>query len=195
MAAQRSEVGVHAIKRPAEGELDDQPLAKKFGRLRIGPLAMVRSPARREEQPRPNPKLNGFEDAMMLDDTKHTVYIHDLERELEETEILPDGLTILPGLSDRLSMSNMLVANTKPHCNEVVLYREPESLSVPKENDQVRRALIETRERARRGQSRHSHDVSDAVEHGAAQQMRRLNKTPDEESDNDTMDVDMEAGN
>jgi hypothetical protein len=36
MAAQQSEVQVHGTKRPAAGELDDQPLAKKFGRLRIG---------------------------------------------------------------------------------------------------------------------------------------------------------------
>jgi hypothetical protein len=36
MAAQQFEVEVHGTKRPAEGELDDQPLAKKFGGLRIG---------------------------------------------------------------------------------------------------------------------------------------------------------------
>ncbi|KAL2814727.1 hypothetical protein BJX63DRAFT_189034 [Aspergillus granulosus] len=194
MAAQQSEVGVHGTKRPAEGELDDQPLAKKFGRLRIGPLAMVNSPARREYQVRPNPKSNGFEDAMMLDDTKHTVYVHDLEQELEETEFLQAGLTILPGLSDKLSMSKMLVSSTKPQCNEVVLYREPESLSIPKDKDQVRRALIETRERARLGQSRHWRDIGEGVESRAEGKMARLSKSNDEQLHNDIMDVDTEVG-
>ncbi|KAL2826038.1 hypothetical protein BJY01DRAFT_151187 [Aspergillus pseudoustus] len=192
MAAQQSEVGVHGTKRPAEGELDDQPLAKKFGRLRIGPLAMVRSPAGREVQARPNLKSSRVEDAMLLDDTKHTVYIHDLEQELEETEFLQGGLTILPGLSDRLSMSKMLVSSTKPQCNEIVLYREPESLSIPKDKDPVRRALIETRERARLGHSRHWRDVGEGVEPQAAGQTGKSSKTNFDQFD--IMDVDMEIG-
>lgn len=34
--AHQFDVTAHGTKRPAEGELDDQPLAKKFGRLKIG---------------------------------------------------------------------------------------------------------------------------------------------------------------
>ncbi|KAL3494195.1 hypothetical protein BJX62DRAFT_52113 [Aspergillus germanicus] len=194
MAAQQSEVQVHGTKRPAAGELDDQPLAKKFGRLRIGPLAMVRSPERRQEQPRPNSKTNGFDDAMMLDDTKHTVYIHDLEQELEEPLFLQDGLTILPGLSDRLSMSKLLVSSAKPQCNEVVLYREPESLSIPKDKDQVRRALIETRERARLGLSRYRRDVDEGEKAQVAGKLESSSKSDNEQYGNDIMDIDAEAG-
>ncbi|KAL4774127.1 hypothetical protein BDW60DRAFT_215543 [Aspergillus nidulans var. acristatus] len=110
--AQRSDVAVHGRKRPAEEELDDQPLTKKFGRLQI-------------------------------------------EQELAETEILDGAFTILPGIEGRLSLANILVANeSKRPCTAVVLYREPESLSIPKDKDQVRRALIETRERARLSQQR-----------------------------------------
>ncbi|KAL4996490.1 hypothetical protein BDV10DRAFT_109349 [Aspergillus recurvatus] len=90
---------------------------------------------------------------MLLDDTDTTLYIHDLEQELAETEALDGALTILPGLEGTLSMANILVANnSKRACTEIVLYREPESLSIPKDKDQVRRALIETRERARLSQ-------------------------------------------
>ncbi|KAL2862174.1 hypothetical protein BJX68DRAFT_260967 [Aspergillus pseudodeflectus] len=194
MAAQQFEVEVHGTKRPAEGELDDQPLAKKFGGLRIGPLAMVRSPERRQEQPRLIPKPNGFDDAMMLDDTKHTVYIHDLEQELEEPLFLQDGLTILPGLSDRLSMPKLLVSSAKPECKEVVLYREPESLSIPKDKDQVRRALIETRERARLGQSKDRRDVDEGKEGQVAGQLEKSSKSDYEQFGNDIMDIDTEAG-
>ncbi|KAL6239434.1 hypothetical protein BDW75DRAFT_227310 [Aspergillus navahoensis] len=108
--AHQFDVAVHGRKRPAEGELDDQPLTKKFGRLQI-------------------------------------------EQELAETEALDCALTILPGLEDRLSMTKILVANnSKRPCTDIVLYREPESLSIPKDKDQVRRALLETRERARLSQ-------------------------------------------
>ncbi|KAL4953114.1 hypothetical protein BDW69DRAFT_166163 [Aspergillus filifer] len=140
-------------KRPAEGELDNQPLAKKFGRLQIGPPAGFRSPEVREEQGRRPRNLYESNDPMMLEDTKSTVYIHDLERELAESEALDQPLTILPGLEEKLSMTEMLVANHKQRqCSELVLYREPESLSIPKDKDQVRRALMETRERARLAQ-------------------------------------------
>ncbi|RDW81815.1 uncharacterized protein DSM5745_05372 [Aspergillus mulundensis] len=151
--AHQSDVAVHGRKRPADGELDGQPLTKKFGQLQIGPLATLHLLSGRSEQARRLPNtLQRHNDAMLLDDTATTLYIHDLEQELAEAEALEGALTILPGLEGRLSMTKMLVAdNSKSPCNEIVLYREPESLSIPKDKDQVRRALIETRERARSG--------------------------------------------
>ncbi|KAL4981807.1 hypothetical protein BDW68DRAFT_171828 [Aspergillus falconensis] len=152
--AHQSDVAVHGRKRPAEGELDDQPLTKKFGRLQIGPLARLHLSECWEDQA-PRIPIHRQSDAMLLDDTDTTLYIHDLEQELAETEALDGALTILPGLEDRLSMTNILVANnSKRPCTQIVLYREPESLSIPKDKDQVRRALIETRERARLSQQR-----------------------------------------
>ncbi|KAE8411878.1 hypothetical protein BDV36DRAFT_288335 [Aspergillus pseudocaelatus] len=130
--AQHPDAGVyHGKKRPAESDPDgDQPLAKRFGRLHIA--------------------LN---DMMILDDTKHTVYIHDLEREIAETELPNDPITFLPGIGESLrAIPRFVVTEAKPMCNELVLYREPASLTVPKERDTVRKALIETRERARTNQ-------------------------------------------
>ncbi|KAL4902473.1 hypothetical protein BDW74DRAFT_157834 [Aspergillus multicolor] len=151
--AHQSDVAGNGRKRPADGELDDQPLTKKFGRLQIGPLATLRLLNGQTEQARCLANtLQRHNDAMLLDDTATTLYVHDLEQELAETDALEGALTILPGLEGRLSMTKMLVAdNSKPPCNEIVLYREPESLSIPKDKDLVRRALIETRERARLG--------------------------------------------
>ncbi|KAL4867875.1 hypothetical protein BDV12DRAFT_186421 [Aspergillus spectabilis] len=138
------DIAVHGRKRPAGGELDDQPLAKKFGRLQIARIV---------------PRLSEPNDAMMLDDTKNRVYIHDLDRELAESELLDGPLIILPGLEQKLSMPKMLVSNTNCQCNEIVLYREPESLSIPRDKDQVRRALMETRERTRLRQSIHERNI------------------------------------
>lgn len=88
---------------------------------------------------------------MLLDDTKDTIYIHDLDRELEDIESKDNCLEILPGVAERMStIPKSLVANTTSPCNELVLYTEPTSLSIPKEEDNVRKALIATRERARR---------------------------------------------
>ncbi|KAE8376171.1 hypothetical protein BDV26DRAFT_266084 [Aspergillus bertholletiae] len=90
---------------------------------------------------------------MVLDDTRHTIYIHDLEREIAETELPIDSITFLPGVGENLrAIPRFIVTEAKPKCNELVLYREPTSLTVPKERDTVRKALIETRERARTNQ-------------------------------------------
>ena len=96
---------------------------------------------------------SALDDMMILDDTKHTVYIHDLEREIAETELPNDSITFLPGIGESLrAIPRFVVTEAKPMCNELVLYREPASLTVPKERDTVRKALIETRERARTNQ-------------------------------------------
>ena len=104
------------------------------------------------------PQLHHPGDAMMLDDTNTTVYIHDLDQELTESDTLDRAITILPGLEDKLPMTKLLVGDNRPQCKELVVYKEPESLTVPKDEDQVRRALIETRERARLG---HQARISD----------------------------------
>ncbi|KAL4802851.1 hypothetical protein BDV18DRAFT_46329 [Aspergillus unguis] len=147
--AHRSDIAIHGRKRPAEGELDDQPLAKRFGNLQIDNLTRKQLSEFQGKETQRLSRPCKSNDAMMLDDTKHTLFIHDLESELAETDALDGTLTVLPGLEKRLSLASVLVAENKRPCNEIVLYREPESLSIPKEEDQVRRALMETRERAR----------------------------------------------
>lgn len=87
-------------------------------------------------------------DSMMLDDTKHTTYIHDLDRELADIESADRGLVILPLAAKLISVPDS-VLSTSAQTKELVLYTEPSSLTVPKERDSVRKAIIESRARAR----------------------------------------------
>ncbi|RAL01495.1 uncharacterized protein BO80DRAFT_354334 [Aspergillus ibericus CBS 121593] len=140
----------HGKKRPAESDPEgDQPLAKRFGRLHISHSAAAGHVTNAKEKP----PASSSTDSMLLDDTKHTVYIHDLDRELEETEPNADTFTFLHRYADQLTaIPRLLVTRAKTPCNELVLYTEPTSLSITKEGDNVRKALIATRDRARRGQ-------------------------------------------
>lgn len=96
-------------------------------------------------------------DQMLLDDTKSTIFIHDIDRELAESDTQEDTISILPGVAGTLlSIPNTLITDTKPQSHELVLYQEPKSLSVPEEQDNVRRAIAETRARARQARLDHS---------------------------------------
>ncbi|KAE8348241.1 hypothetical protein BDV28DRAFT_102283 [Aspergillus coremiiformis] len=155
--AQHPDVGVyHGKKRPAESDPDgDQPLAKKFGCLHIDPVTIAHASGETtgdfDLAPEDSPLTST--DMMMLDDTKHTIYIHDLEREIAEAELPCDHVTFLPVVGESLgAIPRFIVAEPGPACNELVLYREPTFLTVPKETDTLSKALSETRERARRSQ-------------------------------------------
>ncbi|KAE8147579.1 hypothetical protein BDV25DRAFT_30978 [Aspergillus avenaceus] len=152
--AQHADVEVHhGKKRPAERDPDgDQPLAKRLDRLRIDSVASDHASEKAKDSPDSSLQQvsSTATDMMMLDDTEHTVYIHDLEREIAESEFSSDSIKILPGVRGSLgSIPRFLVAETKPTCNTLVLYKEPISLTMPPEKDMVRKALIETRQRAR----------------------------------------------
>lgn len=99
---------------------------------------------------------------MLLDDTKHTTYIHDLNREIAGVEAQELYVSFLPGISEKLTpIPRSILAGHKSQNNELVLYREPTSLTVPKEHDSVRRAIIESRKRARAKQSQHQKFLPD----------------------------------
>lgn len=127
-------------KRPAP-DPDAQPLAKRFGRLRIDnsvPISARTNPKGCESPSQP--------DTMLLDDTQHTTYIHNLEQELAEIDT--PGLVFAPFAEKVLSVPQS-VLYTKPSGTELVLYTEPCSLTVPKDKDNVRKAILESRARAR----------------------------------------------
>jgi hypothetical protein len=96
---------------------------------------------------------------MLLDDTKTRIFIPDLESEIADIEaqeqrdregkieFLPDIERKLNRLPKRvLHPQDDLVAD---ETNQLVLYRVPTALSIPAEQDSVRRAIIESRARAR----------------------------------------------
>ena len=92
---------------------------------------------------------------MQLDDTKDRVYIHNLDEELADIDSEEEKLVFLPDIEKKLSKipKSVLLGEAHPSTgNEVVLYSVPSSLSVPEEQDNVRKAIIESRARAREKQ-------------------------------------------
>jgi len=95
---------------------------------------------------------------MRLDNTKHKVYIYDLDAELSDSESSDDGrLIFLPNIQKHLLETRIppsILANSDGELaghtqNQLILYNIPSSLTVPEEQDSVRKAIIETRARAR----------------------------------------------
>ena len=92
---------------------------------------------------------------MNLDDTRDRIYIHNLDDEISDIESEEEKLVFLPDIEKRLTKipKSVLLGQSQPHTsNEVVLYSVPESLSIPPEQDNVRKAIMEVRERARQKQ-------------------------------------------
>ena len=87
---------------------------------------------------------------MHLDDTKDRVYIHDLDSELAEIESRENDIAFLPEIEKRLmAIPKPVLTNHTPANNELILYRVPASLSVPEDQDTVRRVILDSRARAR----------------------------------------------
>ncbi|KAG9658477.1 hypothetical protein KCU95_g20077, partial [Aureobasidium melanogenum] len=90
------------------------------------------------------------EEHMQVDDTKDRVYIHNLDDELADIESDEEKLIFLPDIEKKLNAipRHILVGEKKHSHQELVLYNLPPSLSVPIEQDNVRKAILEARERA-----------------------------------------------
>lgn len=157
----------HGKKRRADGDPDGaQPLTKRFGRLQLGmfrcvAVAGVRltafcladndgpiSGARASRNGSPYPSSPAINDAMLVDDTKYTTYIHNLDQELAEADTQGEGLVLLPLAAKMISVPESILS-TSTQGKELVLYTEPTSLSVPREQDCVRKAILDSRARAR----------------------------------------------
>lgn len=91
------------------------------------------------------------EEHMQLDDTKYRVYIHNLDDELSDIESDEEKLVFLPDIEKKFNTipRHILVGDKKDSHQELVLYNLPPSLSVPVEQDNVRKAILEARERAK----------------------------------------------
>ncbi|KAI9720049.1 MAG: hypothetical protein M1812_003176 [Candelaria pacifica] len=103
------------------------------------------------------------DDVMQLDDTKYKTYIRDLDAELANIdERDPENVIFLPDIERKLTRipASVLMGQPNPGgSNEMVLYSVPTSLSVPQEQDNVRKAIIETRARAREQQARDAQGI------------------------------------
>lgn len=102
---------------------------------------------------------------MQLDDSKHKVYIYDLDAELSDSGESDDGkLVFLPDIKKHLRDSRIppsVLLNAEGELagnNQLVLYNIPSSLTIPEDQDSVRKAIIETRARARAKQEQKRND-------------------------------------
>ena len=104
---------------------------------------------------------------MHLDDTKDKIYIHNLDDELSELESEEERLVFLPDIEKKLGKIPHSILTSENHPgtgSEMVLYGIPMSLSVPEGQDKVRKAIIESRARAREKQAQ---DAEGDQSHGA----------------------------
>ncbi|KAI0474626.1 hypothetical protein F4859DRAFT_74586 [Xylaria cf. heliscus] len=115
------------------------------------------------------------DDSMQLDNTKHKVYIYDLDAELSSADESSengsrpgsptsghDRVIFMPDMKKHLcrpKIPPVVLANSEGKLAghdindmQMVLYSEPSSLTVPREQDSVRKAILEARARARQRQ-------------------------------------------
>lgn len=118
------------------------------------PLAATIPLTKRERKPRP-PRSSS--DDMEVEDTPHRVYIHDLAAELSDIESDEENPIFLSDIEKHLSRIPkhvLLGPEPKPtEHNQMVLYNVPASLTVPEEQDNVRKAIVEARQRIRAKQA------------------------------------------
>lgn len=94
---------------------------------------------------------------MDVEDTPHRVYIHDLAAELSDIESDEENPIFLSDIEKHLSkIPKHVLLGPEPkstEANQLVLYNIPTSLSVPEDQDGVRKAIVEARQRIREGQA------------------------------------------
>ncbi|CAJ0545597.1 Ff.00g090700.m01.CDS01 [Fusarium sp. VM40] len=96
------------------------------------------------------------DETMQLDDSKHKVYIYNMDDELSSDSETEDSgkLVFLPDIEKHLRANRIppsVLANSEGELAgmQVVLYSDPKSLTVPEDKDIVRKAIIESRRRTR----------------------------------------------
>ncbi|KAI1209754.1 uncharacterized protein F4807DRAFT_88964 [Annulohypoxylon truncatum] len=156
-------------KRKAESQ-DNERLSKRLSLLNL------EKNGHKLYVPVESPKLRPTEcaltqipedDTMQLDDSKHKVYIYNIDDELSESESDSEGrLVFIPDIEKHLMQNRIppsVLANKDGELAgmQLVLYSEPSSLTVPKEQDSVRKAIIEARQRIREKQKEeHEQEVT-----------------------------------
>ncbi|KAL8742589.1 MAG: hypothetical protein Q9184_008230 [Pyrenodesmia sp. 2 TL-2023] len=149
-------------KRRADDNLEgEQRLSKRFNLLNLEHNGKLYIPVQGNAPSNPPvgpvaPVANARDDSMQVDDTKDRVYIHNLAAEIADLESDEETPLFLPDVEKKLSKiprSVLMGRSTAPTSNQMVLYNVPSSLSVPEERDSVRRAIMDSRARAREKQA------------------------------------------
>jgi hypothetical protein len=128
---------------------------------------------------------------MHVEDTPHRVYISDLSAELSDIESDEENPIFLSDIEKHLSRIPkhvLLGPEPKPtEHNQVVLYNVPASLSVPEERDNVRKAIVEARQRIR---ERQVNPNTEPVSLDLGRSSVGRSEIPTVEEDGDAMDID-----
>ncbi|KAJ9149735.1 hypothetical protein NKR19_g5508 [Coniochaeta hoffmannii] len=150
------------------------------------------------------------DEPMHLDSTKHKVYIYSLDDELAdeppESSAADERVVFLPDIERHLRANRIppsLLLRDRPDLDDLaakqlVLYHVPSSISVPEEQDSVRKAIIEARQRVRERQEAEREEVKmrreaagvmmGAVSSGVVPDAPMEDEVPEE--DGDAMELD-----
>ncbi|KAH7408210.1 hypothetical protein DE146DRAFT_687556 [Phaeosphaeria sp. MPI-PUGE-AT-0046c] len=146
---------------------------------------------------RARPPRSTSTSGMDIEDTPHRVYISDLAAELSDIESDEENPIFLSDIEKHLSKipSHVLRGPEQPSSNEhnqMVLYNVPASLSVPEEQDNVRKAIVEARQRIRRGQASGVKEPDVQQVRSASPSVDRVGATniPPQDADSEAMDID-----
>lgn len=137
---------------------------------------------------------------MQLDDSKHKVYIYNIDDELSSDSEGEEGrLVFLPDIDKHLKETRIpphILANSDGELAgmQMVLYSDPKSLTVPESRDSVRKAIIESRHRVRerQRQERDGTAPQDTTATAAPSKMGQTQAVELQDDDGDAMDVDMD---
>lgn len=194
------------LKRKAEPH-DNERLSKRLGLLRLEQAA---------SQPHaPADTTPATPDTMQLDDTKHTVYVYNLDDELASCDDLSgsenksadaarppphcdgDRLVLLPDMERHLRQRQCILPQVLNNRDselagmQMVLYSDPRFLSVPEHSDGVRRAVLEARRRLReRQQLQRDAAAADGDEPAPGSNPRLQTSVGVLDDDDDAMDLD-----
>ncbi|KAJ6787950.1 hypothetical protein PWT90_03767 [Aphanocladium album] len=187
-------------KRKADAQQDNERLSKRLSLLNIEQdgtklYVPVESPS---PFPQPHASNGGDhdDDGMRLDDSKHKVYIYNIDEELAEDSEPEEGkLVFLPDIEKRLRETRIppqILANSDGELAgmQLVLYSDPKSLSVPEDKDGVRKAIIEARRRIRARQAGEEEE-EEAVVAASSTATNTIDETTDQDGPDDlAMDMD-----
>ncbi|KAM5355497.1 hypothetical protein ACJ41O_002143 [Fusarium nematophilum] len=133
------------------------------------------------------------DDSMQLDDSKHKVYIYNIDDELssDSDNDDPAKLIFLPDIEKHLRANRIppsVLANSEGELAgmQVVLYSDPKSLTVPEDKDSVRKAIIESRRRTREQQRLQREGKAETVDNDSVKDTN----VSLEDDDPDAMDMD-----
>lgn len=124
----------------------------------------------RRHSPPPNAKVESADnDYMNVEETPHRIFIQDLDKELAEIESDEENPIFLADIEKHMNkIPKFLLTHDKKlkptETNQLVLYNVPMSLTVPQEQDNVRKAIVEARARIRENQAFNNNSFgSDAI--------------------------------